>query len=262
MITGDNPLTACHVAKELRFTRKPLLVLTQLDKLDWEWVSINGEVRLGLHDHKNIRDVLKNYDFCVTGEGIQFLNDEEHDYMLKLLPYVTVFARFAPKQKEFVITTLKRQGYYTLMCGDGTNDVQALKHANVGVSILSNAPLKPPSERRKEKEESALEKAEKIARRPAPITDAERNLSPRERALRHQRQKLADSQEQLKKALKEIDDDSMKVVKLGDASIAAPFTSKLSSIMCGKLKKFFIKYIFKMYLWFQCVTSSSKVAAL
>lgn len=235
MITGDNPLTACHVAKELRFTKKPILVLTANDDgTRWQWQGIVGDVKIpiGGKSSQKVKETIKEYDFCITGDGLLFLNEFEPDYLNDVLPYATVFARFAPKQKEFIITSLKRLGYYTLMCGDGTNDVGALKHAHVGVSILSNAPLRAGEKREKKKEELspvALAAAAPIRR---PITDAERNLSPRERTLRQQRLKLQETQKEMQKVLREMDEESMKIVKLGDASIAAPFTSKLSSINC------------------------------
>lgn len=69
MITGDNPLTACHIAKELKMTRKPhTLILTAMHtKSDmWQWVSVDGTVSLDL-SHDTLSK-LKAYDLCVTGE--------------------------------------------------------------------------------------------------------------------------------------------------------------------------------------------------
>lgn len=118
-------------------------------------------------------------------------------------------------------------GYFTLMCGDGTNDVGALKHADVGVSILSNSCFKKKSEIKAELQ------AQTPALAPARPVDTPA-MTPRERALAKHRANMISTQEMLQKTLKEIDDESVQIVKLGDASIAAPFTSKKSSIQSGK----------------------------
>lgn len=121
MITGDNPLTACHVAKELRFTRKTVLVLNKdIQSIDEDlkpkylWVSINQD-QVEAIDEKNWKNLVSKYDLAITGDGLEYLNDYKYKYFRSIAPYISVYARFAPKQKEYIITTLKSLGEFKQM---------------------------------------------------------------------------------------------------------------------------------------------------
>ena len=58
------------------------------------------------------------------------------------MPCIQVFARVSPDQKEQILRVLRGAGWVTLMCGDGTNDVGALKTAHVGVALLAPREVK------------------------------------------------------------------------------------------------------------------------
>lgn len=65
------------------------------------------------------------------------LHPDAQSALQALVPLISVFARHAPRQKEAVIAPFNGAGRITLMCGDGTNDVGALKMSHCNISITS-----------------------------------------------------------------------------------------------------------------------------
>jgi cation-transporting ATPase 13A1 len=152
-------------------------------------------------------------NFVVDAEQILF-QPSVQAFLKELLPSISVFARHAPRQKEAVIAAFNEAGYKTLMCGDGTNDVGALRRAHVGISLIS-AP-----------------EVEAKQRAAATALSEERLKQKKAKKEGRRRVKSTTFQEALRQ-LQEAQDE-LENVELGDASIASPFTSRTVSIKCCK----------------------------
>ncbi len=103
MITGDHPLTAYSIAKELKITTK------------------YDEVATGNDLEKNYNLGIDNFD--------KYLQDK------------SVFARVTPLQKLQIVESLKRQGEFVAVTGDGVNDASALKVSNIGIAMGSGTDI-------------------------------------------------------------------------------------------------------------------------
>ncbi len=99
MITGDHPLTAYSIAKELELCR----------------------------DYSEV---------CDTEELQKYLKKgyEEFD---KFVKEKRVFTRVTPTDKLEIVNSLKRSGEFVAVTGDGVNDTPALNSANIGIAMGS-----------------------------------------------------------------------------------------------------------------------------
>ncbi|KAM0787920.1 hypothetical protein ACM66B_006126 [Microbotryomycetes sp. NB124-2] len=254
MITGDNPLTAVHVAREVEIVDREVLILDMregaTDEKDLVWRTPDESKIIPVKPDEPLdQELIDNYDLCMTGVALRQYADRTEAWH-QLVQRTWVYARVSPSQKEFILTTLKSLGYITLMAGDGTNDVGALKQANIGVALLNGTEddLKAILEhQKKERAKKIYEQQLRITARfkqpPPPVPAIIADLYPeavaaqkaaQQTVLDDRRKGVAtkfDSSAIMDRLSEMEDEQDVPQIKLGDASVAAPFTSKLANVV-------------------------------
>jgi len=141
MVTGDNLLTAAHVAKEVAICTddQKILILAKGETVGagMFWKRYSDDSKFGDFVAGEVPDLAKEgYELSTTGKILA--EAYECDSGTKdVLWWFKIFARMSPDAKETVIENLQNVDHICLMCGDGANDVGALKAADVGIALLS-----------------------------------------------------------------------------------------------------------------------------
>ena len=108
MITGDHPLTALEIARQLGI--------------------VNGNAPAAVLDGGD--GALSK--LVLTGAELEKLSFDE---LKDLVEEISVFARVSPEHKLRIVQALQERGHIVSMTGDGVNDAPALRRADIGVAM-------------------------------------------------------------------------------------------------------------------------------
>lgn len=162
-----------------------ILCLTHVHRIaDLAWRTVDESKIIPVNPAEPFdQSLFEAFDICVTGAALK--QYENRPSWNDLVQNTWVYARVAPSQKELILTSLKSLGYITLMAGDGTNDVGALKQAHIGVALLNGTPEDlqkiaehQKNERIKKVYESQLSISSRFGQPPPPVPAAIAHLYP------------------------------------------------------------------------------------
>ena len=103
MITGDHPLTAFAISKDLKLTN--------------------------------------TFDEVTNGQEVDEYLAKGPEAFDEFVKTKVVYTRVTPLQKLEIVESLKRQGEYVAVTGDGVNDAPALRSANIGIAMGSGTDI-------------------------------------------------------------------------------------------------------------------------
>ena len=110
-----------------------------LDNKVFKTINVNKE--FNENSFKNdLTEISKSYIIGITGDELSNLESLSEDIIKNkhlIYNYYKIFCRVSPLQKDLIISQLIKSGKNPSMCGDGSNDVGALKRAMIGVALLN-----------------------------------------------------------------------------------------------------------------------------
>eukprot|EP00752_Nemacystus_decipiens_P017609 g15781.t2 len=84
-----------------------------------------------------VAELADTRDLCATGPAFELALADGDPAIGSAVQHFRVLARMTPGLKEELATLLMDAGKTVLMCGDGSNDVGALRRSHVGLALLS-----------------------------------------------------------------------------------------------------------------------------